>query len=76
MSSLSKAFAVMRARSGTSTIEIAKSTGMSIRGVQNQLAVNANPKFITIAILCEAIGCTVGELIAEYESFSERNSKD
>ncbi len=65
--SLSKAFTVMRAKKDISSLQLAKELGCSVRNVQTIMSNKANPKFATIALVCEAMGATVGELIHEYE---------
>ena len=41
----------------------------SIRSIQNFMAVGANPKFKSIQLCCELIGCSVSELMIEAERY-------
>lgn len=69
--SLSIAFANMRKRHGINTLEMAKKMGCSVRNVQTHMREGCNPKFSTIIKLCDCIGCTVADLIKEYEIVKE-----
>ncbi len=62
---LSSGFTVVRSRYKVKTIDMAKSTGKSIRSIQKIMAQGANPTINSVLICCDAIGCTFEELAAE-----------
>lgn len=62
---LSSGFTVVRSRYKVRSIDMAKSTGKSIRSIQNIMAQGANPTIDSVLICCDAIGCTFEELAVE-----------
>ncbi|MDB4261429.1 helix-turn-helix transcriptional regulator [bacterium] len=62
---LAGGFSIVRSRYNIKTIDMAKSTGKSIRSIQNIMAQGANPTIDSIMICCDAIGCTFEELAVE-----------
>lgn len=70
--SLSKAFTAMRHRYNINTHQMAKKSGWSIRNIQTKMADGYNPKFTTVIFLCEIIGCSISELIEEYNLITQR----
>jgi len=69
--SLSVAFANMRKRHGVDTLQMAKGLNCSVRNVQTHMQNGCDPKFSTIRLLCAEIGCTVADLIDEYNKVME-----
>jgi len=65
---LASGFTIVRSRYKVKTIDMAKSTGKSIRSIQNIMAQGANPTIGSVLICCDAIGCTFEELAIEAQN--------